>query len=182
MVITIGNIRRLQMFSIVPMDQQWRSEVIDLFNHYVENGFAAFPDKKVPGGFFDMLCAAAGSLPFSCLLYDGAFAGFGLLRPYSPIPAFSGCAEITYFISPSFTGKGAGSLLCDELCFRGRQLGVTHILARISSLNEGSIRFHAKNGFAHCGILSGVGVKNGTRFDVVHMMRINGDDDACDKQ
>jgi phosphinothricin acetyltransferase len=52
------------------------------------------------------------------------------------------------------------------------EIGVTHLLASISSLNEGSIRFHKKHGFKECGKFEGVIEKKGITFDVVWMMRV----------
>jgi|WetSurMetagenome_2_1015567.scaffolds.fasta_scaffold246482_1 L-amino acid N-acyltransferase YncA len=30
-------------------------EIIDIFNYYVKEGFAAYPDSPVPPGFYDVL-------------------------------------------------------------------------------------------------------------------------------
>ncbi len=53
----------------------------------------------------------------------------------------------------------------------GKEKGIRTILASISSLNEGSIRFHAQHGFAECGRFMGVGVKKGVTFDTVWMQK-----------
>jgi phosphinothricin acetyltransferase len=54
----------------------------------------------------------------------------------------------------------------------GRKKGISVILASTSSLNEGSIRFHAKNGFTECGRFRNVGKKRGTFFDTVWMQKL----------
>jgi L-amino acid N-acyltransferase YncA len=95
-----------------------------------------------------------------------------MLRPFNPIPTFSRTAEITYFLKPGFTGQGVGKAILDFLTSKGREKGLTSILASISSLNEGSIRFHLKNGFSECGRLKSIGLKNGTVFDVVYCQRM----------
>jgi len=41
--------------------------------------------------------------------------------------------------------------------------------AHISSLNEGSIRFHLRHGFTECGRFRRVGRKRGQDFDMVWM-------------
>jgi L-amino acid N-acyltransferase YncA len=46
---------------------------------------------------------------------------------------------------------------------------VDTILASISSRNDGSIRFHKKNGFRECGRFRRVGRKFGQDFDIVWM-------------
>ncbi len=98
--------------------------------------------------------------------------GFGLLRPFSQLPAFSATAEITSFIKPGYTGRGIGRLLLEHLEAMAREMGLTSILATMSSLNEGSRRFHRMNGFLECGCLSGVGRKEGMTFDVIYCQKI----------
>ena len=51
-------------------------------------------------------------------------------------------------------------------------MGVDNFMAHISSLNEGSIRFHLRHGFTECGRFRRVGTKNGRDFDMVWMQRL----------
>ena len=46
-----------------PISPADREEIIDLFNHYVASGFAAFPDHEVSYGIFDLLMEAVGGYP-----------------------------------------------------------------------------------------------------------------------
>jgi phosphinothricin acetyltransferase len=46
-------------------------------------------------------------------------------------------------------------------------MGIDNLLASASSLNEQSLRFHAKVGFERCGTFRSVGRKAGRDFDVV---------------
>lgn len=156
-----------------PLTSEVRVQVMDIFNHYVENGFAAYPDQKVPYEFFDMFLKMNEGYP-SVVAKDNAgdVLGFGMLRAYSPIPAFSDTAEITYFIKPGYTGRGIGALILGLLTDGAKKKGLTSILASISSLNEGSIRFHEKNGFVQCGRFREIGRKSDRVFDVVWMQKM----------
>lgn len=147
--------------------------IIDIFNHYVENSFAAYPESRVPYEFFELFLNMAQGYPF-LVAKDGAgkVLGFGLLRPHNPIPAFSRTAEITYFVSPEHTQSGIGSQMLDRLIAEAREMGITSILASISSLNQVSLAFHRKHGFHECGRFIGIGLKNGQGFDVVWMQRV----------
>ena len=49
--------------------------------------------------------------------------------------------------------------------------GIVNILASVSSLNEGSIRFHKTNGFEECGRFKGVVKKNNTLLDTVWLQK-----------
>lgn len=146
--------------------------IIDIFNHYVENTFAAYPEATVPYEFFGLFMNMSQGYPFLVAKDgEGKVLGFGLLRPYNPMPAFSRTGEITYFIAPDHTRKGIGGKMLDRLLAEAREKGITSILASISSLNPGSLAFHKKHGFRECGRFVGIGLKKGREFDVVWMQR-----------
>jgi phosphinothricin acetyltransferase len=158
---------------LVPMVADHRHAVIDIFNHYVESTFAAYPEKPVPYEFFDMMLKACAGYPAVAACDEaGQVLGFGMLRPYHPMAAFAQTAEISYFLKTGFTGRGIGRQILDHLLAGARNKGLSMILASISSRNEGSIRFHAKNGFTECGRFRCIGRKNGQAFDVVWMQRM----------
>jgi phosphinothricin acetyltransferase len=143
--------------------------VMTIFNHYIDNSFSAYLENTLPESFFANLLGMCRGYPTAAAISEtGELAGFGMLRPYSPIPAFSRTAEISYFVRPGFTGRGIGKTMLDHLISRARETGLECILAGISSLNEGSIRFHLKNGFRRCGEFRGIGRKHGVVFDVVY--------------
>ncbi len=156
-----------------PLSADARQAVIDIFNFYIENSFAAYPEDKVPYQFFDNVLNMCTGYPSAVARNkDGEIVGFGMLRPFNTIPTFSRTAEVTYFLKPGFTGQGIGTAILAYLTAKGREQGLTSILASISSLNEGSIRFHLNNGFSECGRLKSVGLKNGTVFDVVYHQKM----------
>ncbi|MGE5295918.1 MAG: N-acetyltransferase family protein [Solirubrobacterales bacterium] len=147
-------------------------DVVDLFNHYVANSFAAFPEEPVPYPFFDRLMEAARGWPtLAARSPDGRFLGFALLRRHNPWPTSAHVAEITYFLSPDATGQGIGSKMLAELETRAKDHGIRTILASIASLNEGSLAFHRKHGFVEVGCFRNICIKRGTFFDVVWMQK-----------
>jgi len=146
---------------------------MDIFNYYVENSFAAYPESKLPYQAFDMFLQMSKGYPTGTIKdQDGKMVGFGMLRTHNPMPGFSQTAEVTYFIDRDHTGKGLGKTLLEFLEREGRKKGITSILANISSLNTGSIEFHKKNGFIECGRFKKVGKKNGQIFDTVWMQKM----------
>lgn len=160
-------------FELEPVRIEDGSQIIDIFNHYVENSFAAYPDNRIPHEFFQVFLETAKGYPFlGAKDEDGKLLGFGMLRPYNLISTFSGTAEITYFISPEHTGKGIGQQMLDRLQVEAKKIGITCILASISSLNPGSLAFHKKNGFVECGRFVKIGRKKGREFDVVWMQKM----------
>jgi L-amino acid N-acyltransferase YncA len=160
-------------YKLEPVRAEEGNQVIDIFNYYVENSFAAYPEDKVPYEFFQSFLNLTQGYPFLVAKdFIGRVVGFGSLRPYSPLPTFSQTAEISNFISPEHTGKGIGQQVLDRLLEEARIMGITTILASISSLNQASLAFHKKNGFVECGRFTRIGRKKGQEFDVVWMQRM----------
>ena len=158
--------------SLAPIKIEDREAIIDIFNYYVNNTFAAYPDKEVPYVFFEKLLDAVQDYPSATVRDEsGEIIGFGMLRPYSPFSTFAQTAEITYFIKPNFIGHGIGETLLDHLICAGRKIGLNNILASISSLNEGSLQFHRKHGFVECAKFERIGKKHGKSFDVVYYQK-----------
>lgn len=200
-----------------------RTAVIDIFNHFVENGFAAFPEKKLDYESFDKFKAVArgnsfyvievpelptplpaesppdksslvvveetasvppstaegevptaGSKEGSSKVGAGTekkVIGFALLKTHNPIPVFDRTAELACFILPEYVNKGFGTLLLELLLADAKGMGIDTVLAGISSLNDESLRFHRRKGFAECGRFKKIGRKNGKDFDVVWMQK-----------
>ncbi len=149
------------------------NQIIDIFNHYVENSFAAYPESKVPYEFFQTFLNLSQCYPFLVAKDpSGRVVGFSCLRPHSPLPTFSRAVEITNFVSPEHIGEGIGQRMLDRLLQEARKMGISTILASISSLNSQSLAFHKKNGFVECGRFVGIGRKMGREFDVVWMQRM----------
>lgn len=146
--------------------------MIDILNHFIETSFAAYPEERVGDAFFDRILALVDGYPaLSVRAAGGEVVGFAFLRAYHPASTFRRTAEITYFLRPEHTGKGVGRRIVEQFEREARARGIDTILASISSLNEGSIRFHQQMGFERCGTFRRVGRKRGRDFDVVWMQK-----------
>jgi L-amino acid N-acyltransferase YncA len=149
-----------------------REAVMDVFNYFAENSFAAYPDKKAAYSVFDFLRAMSREDLFYVIGDPaGKVIGFGMLRHHQRADAFNRSAEVTYFILPGSQGKGLGTRMLETLINDAIKLGADTVLANISSLNEQSLKFHLKNGFIECGRFVRVGSKFGRDFDVVWMQK-----------
>jgi len=142
-----------------------------IFNHYVRRSFAAFPDRELSRPVLGELLDQARPFGAYAVEGDGEVVGFGLLRPLYPFPNLMAAGEVSYFICPRFTGQGTGTRLVGVLEAEARDAGMTSLVARVSSRNRRSIRFHRKNGFSLCGRIRGVGTKFGKPFDVVILQK-----------
>ena len=103
-------------FTIAPVSKEDGNAIIDIFNHYVQNSFAAYPEDLVPYPFFSIFLNMAEGYPFLVARDDkGIVLGYALLRAHSPVPVFSRTSEITCFIAAEHTGKGMGKALQESL-------------------------------------------------------------------
>jgi phosphinothricin acetyltransferase len=142
-----------------------------IFNHYVRRSFAAFPDRVLGEPLLRGLLGEAGEFGCYALEAGGGVIGFGLLRPLYPFPNLMAAGEVSYFLIPGFTGRGEGTRLLGVLEGRARELGMRSLVARVSSRNRRSLRFHRKNGFSVCGRIRGIGTKFGRSFDMVILQK-----------
>jgi L-amino acid N-acyltransferase len=158
---------------LLPLSPDDMEEMAGIFNHYVEHSFATYTETPVSMERFEGLMNFTPGYPaFVARDSGGSLAGFGLLRPYSPIPAFDRAAELTCFLAKGYTGRGIGAAILEALESGAAELGIETIVATVSSLNEGSLRFHLARGFTEQGRLAGIGSRNGRRFDVVYLQKI----------
>lgn len=164
-------------YKVCPVLEKHYAAMLSIFNHYVENSFAAYPDQKIGPELFSKLLESVGKYPAVVVMDGDNVAGFAFLRAHSPLPVFRQTAELTCFLAPEHTGKGAGGLALGYLENAAADYGVKRILAGISGFNEGSIRFHKKHGFEECGRFKAIGCKFGREFDVVWMEKAL--EDAC---
>jgi L-amino acid N-acyltransferase YncA len=147
--------------------------VIDIFNYYIVNGFAAYTEEVIGYESIKVFKQMTQGYPFYVAeILHGQPAGFSFLRPYQQMEVFRRVAEITYFISPEHTRKGLGELLLKAVIEDARHMGIDSVLASVSSLNEPSLRFHLKNGFTQCGSFQSIGRKFNRDFDMVWMQKM----------
>ncbi len=154
-------------YEFVDLSLNDRKDVLDIFNHYIATSFAAFPEERVGDEFFERLLTLCQGYPALVIRAEGGTVGFALLRAYHSAGTFRRTAEITYFLLPQHTGRGAGSRALELLSEKARKMGIENLVATVSSHNEQSLRFHERAGFQCCGRLRSVGRKFGQDFDVV---------------
>lgn len=160
-------------YAFEKMSESHRRAVIDIFNRFIRESYAAYLEEEVDYPFFDQFLKMSRGYP-ALVVKDGGqrVVGFGFMRPHHLADSLKRAGEVTYFILPEDTGKGLGTAMLDLFVREAGQLGIDSLLANISSRNPGSIRFHLKNGFKECGRFLKVGRKFGEDFDVVWMQKM----------
>ena len=155
------------------MGEPHRAAVMQLFNHYVDRGTAAFSDVELPMDAYDLFLENAKSYPSFVLIdaLSGAVVGFCRLRGWHPSATFRRTACIGYFLAPSHVSRGLGSLCLDRLIREAEGMGIRRLIAEVSEENERSLRFHEKHGFRRVALLENIGFKLGREFGIVLMQR-----------
>ncbi|RNC63164.1 MAG: L-methionine sulfoximine/L-methionine sulfone acetyltransferase [Candidatus Dichloromethanomonas elyunquensis] len=158
--------------TLKPMASEHRTAVIDIFNYYIENTYAAYPEKPVGYEFYDLLLQAVKGYPALALITEeGEVIGFGFLRSFHPMPVFKRTAEISYFLKQNYVGNGLGQILLETLITEAKKIDIDLILASICSINKPSIQFHLKHGFEECGKFESAGKKKDRDIDILWMQK-----------
>jgi len=171
---------RDSMYRLVRLADRHAAGMLRVLNRHIAEGFAAYPDEPVGEETIAALLRQVADFPAVAVeAHDGAFLGFGFLRPYSPHSTLRHTAQSTIFLDPEHTRAGIGSAVLQHLEDGARERGITILLAHISSRNPASIAFHTKHGFTHCGRFPGIGRKWGEPFDVVWMVKTLTEDNGA---
>jgi phosphinothricin acetyltransferase len=162
----------MKNFTLEDMKRKHREAVVDVYNYFVANSFAAYTDEIVGYDFFDVFLKMAHGYPAVVVKdEDGDVVGFAFLSAFHFAQSLEKTAGISYFILPSHTRQGIGREILERFEKEAREMGVESLLANISSLNQESLSFHEKNGFEECGRFRDVGTKFGKDFDMVWMQK-----------
>jgi L-amino acid N-acyltransferase YncA len=153
------------------LSKEHRAEVIDIFNFYIKNSYAAYPEEQVSYDYYDKFLEIAAGFPAFAIKNEEKLIGFCFLNSYNPLSTFNETGVITYFIDKDYKGKGIGKSALNKLEAEARIKGIKNILANIASVNEESIAFHSKNGFRKCGEFEGIIKKNNKQFDIIWMQK-----------
>jgi hypothetical protein len=104
-VTKVGNLMKAKKIMEIIFEQlssDHQQGVMNIYNFYVENSFAAYPENNLPDEFFYKILDMTKDFPSYAIKIGEKIIGFAFLRYYNPLPTFKGCAEISYFIDKNF--------------------------------------------------------------------------------
>lgn len=111
-----------------------------------------------------------GGFPYLAAEEAGIVVGYAYAGPYRERRAYRNTLEDSVYLAAAARGRGIGSALLGELLRQSEALGFRQMIAVIGdSANAGSIRLHARLGFAMVGTFHAVGWKHGRWLDTVLM-------------
>lgn len=149
-----------------------------IYAHHVRHGVASFEEAPPDAEELAQRRAAivAKGLPYLVAELDGVVVGYAYAAPYRPRPAYRYTVEDSVYLAPEYTGRGLGATLLGALIERCTALGLRQMVAVIGGRQtRASIVLHERMGFAHVGVLEGVGHKFGAWQDTVLMQRTLGE-------
>lgn len=100
---------------------------------------------------------------------SGEIAGYAYYGTLRSRPAYQWAAETSIYLSPAHQGRGLGSVLVEAIERLMAAQGIALSVACITSDNTGSIAFHERLGYEHCGEFCNCAFKLGRWLSVTWM-------------
>ena len=138
------------------------------YNYYIENTCITLEEEPVTPEKFGARAARITKNDPYIVARDGAGKpiGFAYLDVFNPRSAYRCTADLSIYVDRACRGSGVGQKLYAEIERLGRERGIENLISIITSDNEGSLRFHRKNGFTEIGVMPAVAFKFGKYLDV----------------
>lgn len=160
------------------LTDKYKEEVMEIYNYYIENTYAAYPGNRLPSRFFDKLTSEINGYPAYVVKNSDKVVGFCFWNSYKNYSTFKETAVINCFLAYEVKGLGIEDYCLKKLEEDARQLDIKNILAIIPTKNRLGVRYYHTNGFRTCGTISDIGTKFGESFGLVIMKKILTDDNS----
>lgn len=154
--------------TLAPIAPEDIAACTELYNYYIENTCITLEEEPVtPEEFGARAARITKNYPY-IVARDGAGKpiGFAYLDVFNPRSAYRCTADLSIYVDRACRGSGVGQKLYAEIERLGRERGIENLISIITSDNEGSLRFHRKNGFTEIGVMPAVAFKFGKYLDV----------------
>ena len=154
--------------TLAPIAPEDIAACTELYNYYIENTCITLEEEPVtPEEFGARAARITKDYPY-IVARDGAGKpiGYAYLDVFNARSAYRCTADLSIYVAHSCRGGGVGQKLYAEIERLGRERGIENLISIITSDNEGSLRFHRKNGFAEIGVMPAVAFKFGKYLDV----------------
>ena len=154
--------------TLAPIAPEEIAACTELYNYYIENTCITLEEEPVtPEEFGARVALIMKDYPY-IVARNGAGKpiGFAYLDVFNPRSAYRCTADLSIYVDRACRGSGVGQKLYAEIEQLGRERGIENLISIITSDNEGSLRFHRKNGFTEIGVMPAVAFKFGKYLDV----------------
>ncbi len=136
------------MISLIPMQPEHASAVLEIYGHGIASGMATFETTVPDWNTFDLKY-----LPHSRIIamQENEPVGWAALTPVSARECYNGVAEVSVYVHQQHQRKGIGRILLEELINTSEQNGIWSLLSVIHEENRASIHLHEQCGFRYIG-------------------------------
>lgn len=151
-----------------PIEKTDLTQVVDIYNYYVENTTATFHLEKVSE--YEMEATLSLNHPIYksfVILANNQICGFCYIGQFRKKEAYDISAEITLYIKHDYTGKKIGIEVLEFMEKVAKEMGIKNLIGVITSENSSSLKLFERCGYFKCGHLKNIGIKFGRALDVV---------------
>jgi L-amino acid N-acyltransferase YncA len=148
--------------------------ILAIFNEAIANSTAIYEFLPLAPEYMERWfeAKAQGGYPVIGLETDGVLAGFASYGKFRDRPAYKYTVEHSIYIDARFRGQGHGRVLLEAIAAMAVKQDYHVMVGGIDASNAGSIRFHERMGFTHCGTVKQVGFKFGRWLDLALYQKI----------
>ncbi len=145
------------------------ASILNIYSPYIIDTSITF-ETEIPSvdDFRSRIASVTSMYPWFVAESNGVVAGYAYASRHKERAAYRWCVDFAIYISPSFQGKGLGSLLYGELIGVVKALGYYNAFGIISLPNEASVRLHESYGFVKTAHIRSAGYKRGSWHDIGH--------------
>lgn len=148
--------------------------IASIYNHYVKQSVITFEEAPVSAAEMAsrMSAIAEASLPWLVAADAHHVLGYAYAMKWRARSAYRFSVEITVYVAPGSTGRGAGTALYTALFAGLERLGVHAVIGGIALPNPASVALHEKFGMEKVAHFPQVGFKFGQWVDVGYWQRV----------
>ena len=154
----------------------------EIYGPYVTDTAITFEyEAPTPAAFQARMQSLLGRYPYLVAEQAGQALGYAYAGPFHPRAAYAWAAEVAIYLRRDCRGRGLGRALYARLEEQCRAMGLQNLYACIAApaapdpyLDDRSVQFHSRRGYALCGRFRRCGYKFGRWYDMVWMEKLLG--------
>jgi L-amino acid N-acyltransferase YncA len=142
-------------------------DICEFYNHYIEKTIITFEEEPVIISEMETrISEISARFPWIVFEENDQIVGYSYASDWKSRCAYRYSVESSVYILPSFTNRGIGSRLYEELIFRLSNMNIHSVIGGIALPNIPSIKLHEKFGFEKVAQFKEVGRKLQKWIDV----------------
>ncbi|WP_410769410.1 GNAT family N-acetyltransferase [Fontibacillus sp. BL9] len=145
----------------------------DIYNYYVLNTTISFHTESLTHDQIrESVIHKNKRFKSFVIREDSEIIGYVLITQYKNKQAYDICAEVTIYLAPGNTGKGAGKVALNFIEKEAKEQGFHTLIATICMDNLRSKALFERNGYKQCAFFKEIGFKFNERLDIGSFQKI----------